>query len=39
MSSGTYLHIYINPKADVAIDKVETQMNLAVDCFRYASDS
>jgi hypothetical protein len=39
MSSGTYLHIYINPKTDVSNDKVETQINLAVDWFRYASDS
>lgn len=34
-----YLHIYINPKDGVSNDQVETQMNLAVDWYRYASDS
>ena len=36
---GRYLHIYINPKEGVSNEKVETQMNLAVDWYRYVSDS
>lgn len=35
MSRAVYYHIYIKPKDDVSLEKVESKMNLALDWFRY----
>lgn len=39
MSKGVFLHIHISPKSGVSIEKVEAQMNLALDWYRYTNNS
>lgn len=39
MNKGTFLHIHIAPKSGVSAEKVEEQLNLAVDWYRYTGNS
>lgn len=39
MSKGIFLHIHIVPKNGVSSERVEEQLNLAVDWYRYTGNT
>jgi hypothetical protein len=39
MNNAIFIHIYVNPKKGVSLEKVEEQMNLAIDWYRYENNS
>lgn len=39
MADAKFYHVYLKPKSDVEISKIERKMNLALDWFKYDNNN